>query len=211
MNSSRNSKKNLQFDLSRQIFKVGQVFIGIYFLTQSYLFIMNPTSESAVGWNISRKSYIFNEWTHNGFDSEAVRSKIIEGETLSKQQLDGSSRFQKFLGNVAFKLIGLLYLVIGMLLITSTSKNVAMYAVFLQIFWCIFGDGNYWLIQCDPYVKREKFGFSLMFKQWAVVGAILLYSVNSRAKEDSVCNLFGLKQITAGSSRHESLRNAFRG
>jgi hypothetical protein len=75
-----------------------------------------------------------------------VRSKIIEGELLSKQHLEGSSSFQRFFGNVAFKLVGLVYFVTGMLLITSTSKTVAMYAIIFQIFWCVFGEGNYWLI-----------------------------------------------------------------
>ena len=51
----------------------------------------------------------------------------------------------------------------------------------------------------------------LMFKQYAVIGSIFLYMVSGRSNDHSEINLFGYKQIKAGASNEESLRNAFRG
>ena len=69
---------------------------------------------------------------------------------LSAKQVDGS-RIQQILGNMTFKIIGLLYFLVGMMMVTSKSKNVTSVAIIFHIFWCVFGDGNYWLVMCDPY------------------------------------------------------------
>ena len=167
--------------------------VGLFFVTMGCLFITNPTSQSAVGWKLSRKSYIFNLWMQNSFDSEKVFSQIRDDKlALSMKQLDGS-RFLQFLGNMTFKVIGLCYFVVGMMLMTTKSKNVAMFALIFHIIWCILSEGNYWLVKCDPYEMEERFGLSLLFKQFACLGCILMYSINSRAREDSVANLFGYK------------------
>ena len=149
MSSGQN--KRLQFSLNRQIFKLGQVMVALYFVTYGILFMTNPTSQTALGWNFSRKSFIFNQWWQHNFDSEQVQQKIMEDQmVLSAKQVDGS-RFQQILGNMTFKIIGLLYFLVGMIMVTAKSKNVTSVAIIFHIFWCVFGDGNYWLVMCDPY------------------------------------------------------------